>query len=261
MTRICLVGTGVRSRDLAPYDDPDVQIWTIARGRDIPKRVDRLFEMHVEELWDGYGDKYAKELYHDSLRNWEGCRIFMQKDYPDIQMSVEYPKEKVLACVTPVELGATLPYQTSQVSWQLSLAIYEIICSSTEGMSPHGEILLYGYDLISEGESRSHQRHAVEYYIGLARGMDIKVTLPAESTLCKHTRDGKAILYGYDYPLTRDEAVIIYGHPMRQILSDKDGKPIEIRSVPGVMGMPMIGEQGKPEMKVAKVKENPNGQA
>jgi len=247
--RICLVGTGPASREDAPYDDPSVDIWTIARGRDIPPRVTLLFELHAPELWDGYGDKHASQLYVDALKTWDTCPIMMQQAYPEIPQAVALPKDDILATVTPTD---TMPYQTSQVSWQLAYAIHEV------RKAGDGEILLYGYDLISEGESRSHQRHAVEYYIGMARGMGIPVTIADRSTLCKQTRDGKPICYGYDYPLTREEAIVIYGHPMRQILSDKDGKPLEIRSVPGVMGMPMLGAQGA-EMKVARVKETQNG--
>lgn len=241
-----MVGTGPTSRGDAPYDDPTVDIWTIARGRDIPPRVTLLFELHVPDLWDGYGDKHAKQLYVDALKAWDKCPIVMQQAYEDVPMSQALPKDEILATVTP---EGALPYQTSQVSWQLAYAIYLIVQDGGQG-----EIMLYGYDLISEGESRSHQRHAVEYYIGMARGMGIKVTIADKSTLCKQTRDGKPICYGYDYPLNREEAIVVYGHPMRQILSDKDGKPIEIRTVPGVMGMPMIGAQGA-EMKVTKVKE------
>ena len=57
-------------------------------------------------------------------------------------------------------------------------------------------------------------------------------------------------LYAYDYPLTRDEAVYYYGHPMRQLVHDKNGKLVEVREVPGLLGMPVVKQGGESEMRI-----------
>jgi hypothetical protein len=45
--RICILGSAPSSRDLAPFDDKDVEFWTLAQR--VEKRADRVFEIHVPE--------------------------------------------------------------------------------------------------------------------------------------------------------------------------------------------------------------------
>lgn len=260
MRRICILGTGPASRDDAPYDDPSVEMWTIARGMNIPPRVDILFELHVPQLWDGWGDKEASKLYVDLLRE---CKIpiYMQEKIVEIPQSRVFPKDEILKVVTPYELGCEAPYETSQVSWMISYAMYQLynpneisaywfVKAHGKDAKPIGEILFYGIDLISEGEARSYQRHCLEYYAGMCRGWGIKLTIADKSSLCKQKVKGLHATYGYDYPLNRDEAVWIYGHPMRQIIKDSEGKIHDVREVPGLLGMPMIDMNGKTAIRV-----------
>jgi len=220
--------------------------------------VDLLFEMHVPALWDGWGNPEATELYVDRLRK-QPVPIMMQQAYPDIPTAQVMPKDDVLKVVTPYHLGADAPYHTSQVSWMAAYAMYllydplkivEFYWRKAQGEDPEplGEILFYGIDLISEGEARSYQRHCLEYYIGMCRGMGIRLTCAEESTLVKHTVNGQHKMYGYDYPLSRAEAVHVYGHPMRQLVKTKDGTVVDVRETPGLLGMPMIDVEGKNKM-------------
>lgn len=233
-SHVVILGTGPTSRGDAPYDDLSVDIWTIARGLCIPPRVSLLFELHAPALWDGWGDKEGKVMYAEVLRQWDETDIMMQEAYPEIGAARKFPKDEVLA-----HLGDK-PYQTSQVSWMMGYAMY----------LGYKEISFYGVDLVSEGEARSYQRHCLEYLIGVARGRGHIVNIAEKSSLCKNRTAKEHALYGYDYPLTRDEAVYYYGHPMRQLVTDKDGKLIEVREVPGLLGMPVVKEGGESEMRI-----------
>jgi hypothetical protein len=226
---VVILGTGPASRGDAPYDDPGVDIWTIGRGSQIPPRISALFELHVPALWDGWGDKEGKLLYTDILKSWSTTDIFMQEAYPDIPRAKRLPKEEILKHV------GDNPYQTSQVSWMMSYAMF----------LGYPEISFYGIDLISEGEARSYQRHCLEYLVGLARGRGHKVNIAKKSSVCKQKIKGENALYAYDYPLTREEAVVVYGHPLRQVVYTKDGDIREVREVPGLLGMPMVAADGK----------------
>lgn len=266
MRRIAILGTGPRSRGDAPYDDPSVEIWTIARGMYIPPRVDLLFELHVPALWDGWGTTDGKKLYVDCLKDAK-VPVVMQEVYAEVPLSKRLPKDEILKVVTPYELGCQSPYQTSQVSWMMCYALYQMF-SPEKALNywmqkclgntpdPLGEILFYGIDLISEGEARSYQRHCLEYYVGMARGLGIKLTVADKSTLCKHTVDGQSKMYAYDYPLTREEAVWVYGHPMRQLIKNEDGSVRDVREVPGLLGMPMVDKEGSRMIVVGNLTEN-----
>jgi len=203
----------------------------------IPPRVSLLFELHNPSLWDGWGGRLrdGSTSYLEDLQNWDKTDIMVQtRTWPEpfneisIPRAVEYPKENVLNYI------GHNPYQTSQVSWMMSYAMY----------LGYSHISFYGIDLISEGEARSYQRHCLEYLIGLARGRGITVSIAKGSSLCKYQFDGVDKVYGWDYPKDRDDAVHVYGHPMRQVLKDKNGNVLDVREVPGLMGMPMM-KKGK----------------
>ncbi len=92
----------------------------------------------------------------------------MHQRWEDIPPSVAYPKE---------ELEKAFPdgqYQTSSISWMIALAMLE----------KFEEIHVYGVDMAQDTEW-AEQRPACEYWIGLARGMGIKVYVPPTSDLLK----------------------------------------------------------------------------
>lgn len=77
-------------------------------------------------------------------------------------------------------------YFTNTVSWQLAYAIS--LLAGIEG----AEIGVYGVNMAID-EEYSSQKPSVEYFLGLARGMGIKVTIPETSDLLQ-----TATLYGLE---------------------------------------------------------------
>ena len=96
-----------------------------------------------------------------------------------IPHAVQYPLERVL------DITHGRRYFTSTFSYEMALAI-------AEGFT---EIGLYGVDL-AHGTLRERLVEApcIEYWVGIAEGRGIKVTVPEASTLCR-----QPYLYGYHY--------------------------------------------------------------
>jgi hypothetical protein len=119
-------------------------------------------------------DKYLESLL---------VPIMMQKQYPNISNSVEYPLESVVNFWGPkLNPNADGNYFASSFSYMFMFAV----------MEGYNEIHCYGFDML-DGSEYAHQRPNAEYLIGVARGMGIHVHLPSQSALCKHNRR-----YGYD---------------------------------------------------------------
>ena len=183
-TKVAIVGfTGTREQ--APYNDPEFEIWTVNNLYRFVPRQDRIFELHTREqiaadLTHGVdGKTYIEELASMTIP------VYMQEKYPDIPASIKYPLDKMID-----EFGIERSninhkpdaYFTNSISFMIALAIYE-------GFK---EIHVYGVDL-AIGVEYIEQRPSCEYYLGIAKGRGIKLFLPIESDLLK-TR----FIYGYD---------------------------------------------------------------
>lgn len=112
--------------------------------------------------------------------------VYLLEKHPDIPKSITFPKDRILE-------HFQRRYFTNSFSWMLGLAI--------KGFE---EIHLYGVDmsLVSEDGSPSEleeQRPSIEWLLGWAMGLGIKVVIPAESDLLK-----AFCLYGYDEHLRDD---------------------------------------------------------
>lgn len=164
---IAIVGGAPSSDYLAPYDNPDWQIWGMAFRRKSLKRVDRLFEIHDSR-------KYAKPGYEQEIVSL-GIPLVVGRNFPIRAAHVsEFPFERAFQM---------MPYLTSSAAYMIALAILE---GATE-------IGVYGCDMAVDDAEYFYQRPCVEAWIGYARGLGIKVTVPDQSPLGKST-----FLYGAD---------------------------------------------------------------
>lgn len=164
--KIAIVGFSGTKR-LAPFDDPEWEIWGLNALYESIPRWDRWFELHqrranlLDEGWP-----HIKKLAGMT------CPIYMIKHWDDIPTSVEYPLERVLA--------AFRPYMTSSLSYMVALAILE----------RPAEIGVYGVD--TADEEWGSQRPSLEYLLGCAEGRGIKVAIPGASSLLR-----APFLYGF----------------------------------------------------------------
>ena len=154
----------------APFGNPEWEIWglnELYRYHDV-RQFSRWFDIHDRKLIEE--DKGAPPQWPphvEALKKFP-ISVYMQRRWDDIPNSVPYPKEEMEAAYPDGD------YQTSSISWMIALAILE-------GFK---EIGVYGVDMAQETEW-AEQRPACEYWIGLARGMGIKVFIPRTSDLLK----------------------------------------------------------------------------
>lgn len=145
---------------LAPFNDPEWEIWSCSPSNcDLP-RTDIFFEIHGLDttlLDPGYADFVAWCKKHP--------KIYMQEARPEFPGSIKYPFDEMRA-----KFGDY--FWTSSLAYMLALAIDrkpEIIGLWGVDMSAHDE---YG-----------HQRPGCHYFIQEARRAGIEVYAPPESDI------------------------------------------------------------------------------
>ena len=89
---VALVAFAATSRHMAPYDDPDTEIWSLNEAYTFPniKRFDRLFQIHYREQLEDENQIRDKDHLKWLQANTK-IPVYMQKKYEDIPMSIEYP--------------------------------------------------------------------------------------------------------------------------------------------------------------------------
>lgn len=173
---VALVGFASDSRELAPYDDLDVDIWTLNKAHLEPwmKRFDMYFQIHtLEYLKNGIGLSESDRAHWEWLTEPHDFFIVTQKKFDEIPASIEFPLEEA-----KMRFG---DFYTSSLAYMMAFAI----------MEGYERIELYGFNLAANAEYR-YQRDSGEYFIGLAEGMGIEVYLPPTCPMIK----GK--LYGFE---------------------------------------------------------------
>lgn len=169
--KVAIVGYSP-TRANAPYNDTEWEIWGINdlwKFNDVP-RYDRWFDLHTfDTAKEPDKIKGIREAF--SVGN---TPIYLQEVDPDLPNSRRYPIEAIRK-----EFGS---YFTNTISFMIALAIYE----------GYEEIGVYGVDMSTYGEY-SHQRASCEYFLGIAVGKGIKVTVPDGADLLK-----SRFIYGYE---------------------------------------------------------------
>lgn len=191
--KIAIIGKAPSSIKFAPFADPAWNIWilnTLGHASEVP-RWDRQFELHDLELTKhkDYGDYYP----------WltRQTRPVFLRDAPpaEFQAGVQFPLGEILEHFKGLS-GRT--YLTNTVSLMLALAIFEHeLGETTEAIG------LWGVDMAQHAlqgaghvgwftSEYARQRPSVEYWIGIAEGRGIKVTIPPQSDILK-----AACIYGF----------------------------------------------------------------
>ena len=153
---LAIVGSHPDTRDNAPFDDPNYEIWLFNEApqqEHIYKRWDSCLQIHIPEV-------YASETNWVNKGHWKWLqqdhgpdkRIFMLEADPRVPNSVRYPMEDVLA-QTPRH------YLRSSPAMALALAI----------SLGYKDISLYGSELTSNTEFH-YQASNLAYWIGFSDG-------------------------------------------------------------------------------------------
>lgn len=192
--KVALIGKAPSSVLLAPYGDESWEIWvlnTLGYMKEVP-RWDRQFELHDLAL--------VKEPEYGGYYEWltQQRKPIYLRDEPDQEAfptGVQYPLGRIIEHFKDV---AGRRYLTNTVALMTALAIFE-----HDTVSPIAEIGIYGVDMAQHAiqgaghvgwftSEYARQRPSCEYWIGIAEGRGIKVTIPDQSDLLK-----AACIYGY----------------------------------------------------------------
>ena len=167
---ICISGFADSSRDMANRLPKEVEIWGLNRCYTYLKIWHRWYEVHDKELYTGQtGLREADYL----ARLKEAKKpIYMQHLDPSLPSALQLPVKEMIA-------HFKRDYFTTSIAYMVAHAIYE---------HDHGdtiqEIKMFGVDMSAFSEY-SYQRPCVEYWLGVAEGRGIKVTIPTVSPVLK----------------------------------------------------------------------------
>jgi hypothetical protein len=198
--KLALLGS-TDSLELAPWHDAS---WTLAahpccRPRCL-REPDWYFDLHRPECFREE-HKAWNPAYYTWLKRLQ-TPIFMQENWPDIPMSVRYPKERIFA-----EFRA---YFTNHCAYMIALAM-------TEGVTHIG---LFGCQYA--GAERGTQRDSLTYWLGRFEQSGGTVVIPARgnSLLTKE-------LYGYE---SHDaEGKLIPSYRVLPTIEKKPGEPLMLQ--------------------------------
>ena len=135
----------------------------------------RVFDMH--DLGVGYDNHLPKQLLLQTVVN-RNIPLISIKKYEGIATSEVYPLEEV-------EQRFDTSYFSNGICYMVALALYE----------GYTDIQFYGVNMHGTAERFKDERPCVEWWLGIAKGMGVKVTINKESSLLR-TYDGKK--YGYN---------------------------------------------------------------
>jgi len=209
--KIAIVGFADTTRDMVPWDDPDLEIFGVNEGYCFPwmKRWDRWMQIHP--LWDLARDNNQNDPNHYLwLQNVEGpclqCKgtlevlpfgskekipcpacnatgtykptnrdlnmpIYMQKSHPHIPGSVALPLKEIEDLMIP-KGNNQRNYFTSSFAY-----IFGLVC-----LMGYPRVELYGFEMGAETEFH-YQRANAEYLMGIAQGRGMDLYIPRQSTL------------------------------------------------------------------------------
>ena len=186
--KIAIVGCS-DSKDKAPYGDKSWELWAMNNAYVHVPDPSVWFELHPIKF-EG-GKYYRRELIKPGIfrysTEFRGANVaaylhelakldipvYMQQHWDIVPKSVAYPIDKITK--------AFGTYFTNSVSFMIALAIQQ---KATE-------IGCYGVDMAT-GSEYGPQRPSCEFFLGVAAGMGIKITIPATADLLK-----TKFLYGF----------------------------------------------------------------
>lgn len=197
--KIALIGF-TEHRALAPYDNAEWEIWGLNDlYLDLPPVAwDRLKWFQVHEWSATMQTVFGKEQQPPAPRDpghalrlreiSEQIPVYVLRPQPELPSARLMPREELQRYFARHWYAERFNYFTNSISWMLGMAIMQL-CPDPDGQAPEGsEIAVYGVDMMvagGQGSEYGWQRPSCEFFLGYAAGHGIKVTLPAQSDLCK----------------------------------------------------------------------------
>lgn len=172
MKKLAIVGTHPDTRDNAPWNDGDFDIWVfneaaMANPIETPddpakqwcKRWDACFQMHKPEIYTSPHNR-SNTRHWDWLQKQHGDKpIYMQEQDPRVPNSCKYQLDQAVALTGE-------KYFTSSFAYALALA----------AIAKYEYIEIYGSDLVSNTEY-SYQAECFKFWIAYLRGCGVTVIM------------------------------------------------------------------------------------
>lgn len=172
--KVCIVGFASTSRGQVPWAEPGWEFWGCNEGyvQEFPV-IDRWFQIHPFISFSR-ADNPSDPKHFEWLKERHPFEIYMQKWFPFVPSSVQYPLEEY-------QILYGRKYFRSSFDYMMAMAIAE----------GYKEIGVFGFEMAS-GTEYAHQRPSAEYWIGIAEGMGIKIREPENWNLLRGS------LYGFE---------------------------------------------------------------
>jgi hypothetical protein len=174
---VAIVGMAATSCSLAPFDDPDVEIWGLNEAHAFPwmKRATRWFQIHNSDSWKRYIAKRDVRGHFDWLKKnpWD-IPIYMQYYQEIIPKSVGYPLHEIMDKVFPLfnKGDKKVKYFTSSFAYMMGVAVLE----------DFERIEVYGFEMADDVEYVK-QKACAEFWVGYAMGKGIEIYTPEGNQL------------------------------------------------------------------------------
>ena len=194
MRQVAIVGQSLSTHDLAPFEDPEWESWGLPWDRGFWVHYDRMFEMHDRGLLEKPEAQRDGDYFEKLQDAW--VPIYMQKAWPDIPTSVEFPVEALLQTV--FHNFPRGDWTQHQKDWYNASPAYAIALAIHEDVDRIG---LWGIDCPKTNEADyAYQLPNLNWLLGFAAGRGIDIYIPEGPTeLLKH--QGEGIPLGDMYPI------------------------------------------------------------
>ncbi len=160
--KIAIIGTAPQWQ-LAPFDDPEWEIWGIFGVVGCGKRLTRVYELHDRAIIEEQSAKDPKKDYFAHVAAL-GENFITKDEFP------QAPQAKRFEFASKRKKYGE--FFTSSAAWLIAEAIDE--GATTIGM--------WGINMAADTEY-AHQKPACTYLLGYARGLGIEIVLPSTSEL------------------------------------------------------------------------------
>jgi hypothetical protein len=169
--KLAIVGAHPRTRDEAPWDDKNFDIWAFNEALSVDpekrwiKRADLIFQMHLPAIWKNPQNRNDPH-YYEWLQNQRDVPIYMFEKYPEVPMAIEYPfegiREMLLGSMTVDSEKGRKDFFTSTIAYSTALGLY----------LGYEEIHWYGIELEVQAEYQ-FQRDSACFWAGVCVGRGV----------------------------------------------------------------------------------------
>lgn len=172
MKKLAIVGAQELTRDNAPWNDDDYDIWVIAHHAkaDWCKRFDAVLEVHERSF---YTSGYKDPSYFEWLKTIEQP-VYMIDVHTEVDNAVKYPFYEIQEALLPnIKVnGKPINNFCSTIDYAIALAIYQ----------GYEQIDIYGVEMAHSSEYKN-QQSSFTFWVGIATASGIKINLNCTSGL------------------------------------------------------------------------------